>query len=135
MAKYFTFKELTGSETAKHLGICNSRLPLEAAVRLDQLMDYLLDPVRVMWGAPVFVTSGYRCPELNTAVGGAVGSQHVKGEATDITTGSREGNRKLFDMIVASELEFDQLIDECNYLWLHLSYRMNKNRRQVLHLK
>lgn len=86
-----------------------------------------------MWGRPITVNSGYRCPALNAAVGGVVKSQHLTGEAADITTGSREGNRVLFEKISRSGVPFDQLIDESGYSWIHISYS-SRNRRQVLHL-
>jgi hypothetical protein len=143
MAKYFSLNELESSETAAARGIDNTPPPY-AAARLGVLAERLLDPVRDRWGAPIAVNSGYRCPELNRAVGGAAGSQHMLGEAADITTGSREGNRRLFGMIVdrcsasgtdlGQNLDFDQLIDESGYSWLHISYREGKNRRQILHL-
>lgn len=133
MAKHFTFDELTHSDTALEFGIDNT--PGDgAAGRLAILARRLLDPVRELWGAPLTINSGYRCPELNSAVGGSASSQHLSGEAADITTGSREGNRRLFEIIAAKVPEFDQLIDESSYSWLHLSYREGKNRKQILHL-
>ena len=91
--KYFTIKELTRSDTARWLGIDNTSPP--SAVRaLHELVDHVLDPLREAWGGPIRVNSGYRCPELNQAVGGTPGSQHQRGEAADITVGSRSGNRR-----------------------------------------
>jgi hypothetical protein len=133
MAKYFTLNELTRSETALARGIDNTP-PAEAAARLETLARRLLDPVRELWGAPIAVNSGFRCPRLNEAVGGARSSGHLRGEAADITTGTREGNKRLLDLIAGSGLEFDQLIDERGYSWLHLSYREGANRQQILHL-
>jgi uncharacterized protein YcbK (DUF882 family) len=136
MAKYFTKEELIRSNTATARGIDNTPPPAIAA-KLAALANRLLDPIREMWGAPITVNSGYRCPVLNKAVGGAAGSQHLKGEAADITAGSPVENRKLFNMIVAArergEISFDQLIDESGYSWLHVSYS-GKNRNQILHL-
>jgi hypothetical protein len=139
MAKYFSLDELTGSETASRLGIDNTP-GSEAAARLAVLAERLLDPVRELWGGPRAVNSGFRCGAVNRAVGGAATSGHLSGEAADITTGSREGNRRLFGMIRAAAartppgIEFDQLIDERDYSWLHISYRSGANRRQILHL-
>ncbi len=133
MAKYFTIDELTRSSTAERLGIDNTPR-METCGRLETLAERLLDPVRELWGAPLTVNSGYRCGELNRVVGGAAGSQHLAGEAADITTGSVEGNRRLFGLIVGNDLDFDQLIDERGYAWLHLSYRAGKNRKQILHI-
>ena len=133
MAKYFSISEFIRSETAALRGIDNTP-PAETAVRLAVLAERLLDPVRELWGAPLRVTSGFRCAALNAAVSGAARSQHMLGEAADITTGSQKGNRQLFEMIAGSELEFDQLIDESDYSWLHISYREGANRHQILHL-
>ena len=136
MAKYFTKEELTRSNTAGARGIDNTPPPA-VLVKLTALANKLLDPVRELWGAPITVNSGYRCPQLNAAVGGAASSQHLKGEAADITTGTVTGNKLLFDKIVAAqkrgEIAFDQLIDERNYTWLHLSWSIN-NRNKILHL-
>lgn len=133
MAKYFTLDELTRSGTALARGIDNTPGD-EAAARLDALARRLLDPVCELWGAPLRVNSGFRCPALNAAVGGAASSQHLLGEAADITAGSRKENKRLFDMIVESGPEFDQLIDERGYSWLHISYREGRNRKEILHL-
>ena len=134
MAKYFDFNELIRSDIARSRSIDNTPPP-QVAARLEVLAVRLLDPVRELWGAPLRVNSGYRCPALNRAVGGAATSGHMRGEAADITTGSREGNRRLFGMIVEKGLEFDQLIDEKGYSWLHISFREEGNRHQILHLK
>lgn len=133
MAKYFTINELTLSRTAAVRKIDNTPPP-EALKALTELAEGVLDPVREMWGAPLTVNSGYRSAALNKAVGGSPSSQHLRGEAADITTGTREDNRKLFDMIAAGNFDFDQLIDERGYSWLHISYRKNANRRNILHL-
>lgn len=132
MSRYFSLSELTRSSTAAARGIDNTPLP-EVTARLQRLIDNLLDPLRERWGRPIRVNSGYRCPELNQAVGGVPTSQHCKGEAADITAGDTEKNRELFEMIRSSSLQFDQLIDESGYAWVHISYSAN-NRRQVLHL-
>ena len=133
MAKYFTLQELTRSATATAKGIDNTPPP-DIKVKLTSLANDCLDPVRELWGKPIHVNSGFRCKQLNDAVGSKDTSQHLRGEAADITTGSKEGNKKLFDMIVASDIKFDQLIDESNYSWIHISYRAGNNRRNVLHL-
>lgn len=134
MAKYFTMAEMLRSDEAVERKIHNEPNHDEVR-RLNALMDYCLDPIRALWGKPIEVISGYRCPALNRAVNGKPTSQHLRGEAADITTGTLENNRKLFDLIQASGIEFDQLIDESNYRWLHVSYKANGgNRKQVLHL-
>lgn len=131
--KYFTIHELTASTEARKNDIDNTPPP-GVKVRLQNLIVQLLDPIREKWGAPIIVNSGYRCPLLNKKVGGVPTSQHVKGEAADITAGSPAQNNRLFKTIIDSGIEFDQLIDEKGYRWLHVSYSPGKNRRQVLHL-
>ena len=135
--KYFTIEELCASDTARCRGIDNTPSD-EVARKLQALIEQLLDPLREAWGAPIAVNSGYRCPALNKTVGGVPTSQHLRGEAADISVGSPAGNRRLFDRIVqlrqAGKLVFDQLIDESGYRWIHLSYRTGANRGQVLHL-
>lgn len=126
-------KELTKSSTADKLGIDNTPTP-EASVSLSNLVTHVLDPLREMYGKPITVNSGYRCPKLNAAVGGAKTSQHMRGEAADITAGSKTENKKLFELI-RDNLPFDQLIDESNYSWMHVSYvSTSKNRKQILSL-
>ena len=132
MGKYFSIGEFTRPSVAGREGIDNTPPP-DAEMRLNRLIDRLLDPLRERWGGPITVTSGFRSPRLNEAVGGVPSSQHVKGEAADITVGSPEDNRKLFELIRTSGLAFDQLIDERNYAWIHVSYSA-ENRCQILHL-
>lgn len=132
MGRYFCLAELCASDTARASGIDNTPPP-GVKVKLETLIVRLLDPVREAWGKPLRVTSGFRSPVLNKAVGGVPDSQHVQGEAADITAGSPERNRKLFEL-VRKRFEFDQLIDENGYEWLHLSYRAGHNRNETLHL-
>lgn len=80
------------------------------------------------------MNSGYRCPVLNKAVGGVPTSQHQKGEAADLTVESPELNQQLFDLIAKGDFDFDQLIDESNYGWVHILYSAGKNRHKILHL-
>ena len=131
--KYFTLNELTHSTTAKNRGIKN--IPTdEAKESLVLLIEKLLDPIREKWGRAIKVNSGYRNIEVNTLAGGTKNSQHIKGEAADITSGSKEENKALFELIKSNGLDFDQLIDEKNYQWLHVSFKKTGNRKQVLHL-
>lgn len=134
--KYFTIQELTASPTARRKGIDNT--PDEKAkAALEKLVEHILDPLRVAWGKPIVVTSGYRSPKLNRAVGGAAKSQHCKGEAADIRTLSdrRWENRQLFELIQKLNLPYDQLIDEYDYDWVHVSFAEGRNRHQELHVK
>lgn len=130
--KYFTILELTASAKARALGIDNTPPP-GVKIKLSTLVNNLLDPIREKWGGPITVNSGYRCPRLNNEVGGVQTSQHLRGEAADITAGSPAENNRLFKMILDGGFDFDQLIDERGYAWLHISYSPGKNRRQILH--
>lgn len=135
MSKFFTIDEMLYSSTAVKKKIDNT--PNEIEMRnLTYLMDYCLDKIREVWGNAIYVNSGYRSDSLNTAVNGAKNSQHKSGEAADITAGSKSNNKILFNMIINSNIDFDQLIDEKDYKWIHVSCRYNMigNRRQVLHL-
>lgn len=130
--KYFTIKELCESSTAKEHKINNS--PNSIIKRhLTLLVRFILDPLREKYGKPITVSSGYRCEELNELLNGSKTSQHKKGLAADITAGSVSENKKLFNLIIKLNLPFDQLIDEKNYQWIHVSYS-SKPRKQILHL-
>ena len=130
--KYFTIKEMTKSATAQRKGIKNDP-SIQVCKALTALIEKVLDPLREAYGKPIIVTSGYRCEKLNKAVGGAASSQHVKGEAADIRSvqDTPEENKKLFDLIVKLGLPFDQLINEYNYDWVHVSFGA-RHRRQKL---
>lgn len=130
--KYFTIKELCKSATATQRGIDNSPNS-EITKNLEQLVDNVLDPLREKYGKPISVNGAYRCPELNKAVGGSKTSQHMKGLAADITVGSPEKNKQLFQLIIDMNLPYDQLIDEKQFRWIHVSYT-NNPRKQILHL-
>lgn len=129
--EYFSIEELCASDTAKRRGIDN-RPTAKVVANLVALVGAVLDPLRRKWGQPLKVNSGYRCPALNRAVGGVAGSQHLKGEAVDITAGSKAKNRKLLKMLLSLNLPFDQVIDEADYKWLHISYKREGSNRYML---
>ena len=131
--KYFTILELIQSDTARAFHIDNT--PDGKSVdNLVLLIDECLDLIREMWGSPIYVNSGYRCKELNIKVKGKKTSHHLKGMAADITTHDIEKNRELFEIIKNSDIPFTQLIDESDYLWVHISYDKKNLKRQVIHL-
>lgn len=128
--KYFSIKELTKSETATRLKIDNTPTA-EVVDNLTALVDNVLDPLRELYGKPIHISSGYRCPRLNKAVGGVANSQHLTGQAADINQGSHEENRRLF-IYLEEYCTFDQLLWENGGAWIHCSYRKDgKNRQQV----
>ena len=135
----FTLEEMYKSNTATRKGINN--MPDEKATNnLIDLCYSILQPIRTRWGDPIVVSSGYRCPKLNKAVGGSATSQNKTGEAADIHTLSdnRDWNKRLFDMIVkmvqSGEIVVGQLIDEHNYDWIHISLPNSKHKNEILHL-
>ena len=133
LMKNFSIDELCQSRTAKERNIPNTP-SAGVKMNLEALVDNILDPLREAFGRPITVKSGYRSTLLNDMIGGAKGSQHTRGEAADITGGTKEQNRWLFEYI-RRNLPYDQLIDEKNYSWIHVSYkREGTNRQQVLKL-
>lgn len=115
--KYFTITELIRSDLAMRRGIDNTP-PAEAHRELHRLIDYL-DKVREAYGAPIRVSSGYRSPALNAAVGGKPMSQHLKGQAADLVT----DDLKKLGNVIRRVGGFDQLIYEHvgGARWIHVS--------------
>ena len=132
--KYFTLDELIHSDTADRLGIDNTP-DGDVMEHLDDLVTNVLDRLRGEWGRPIIVTSGYRCKELNAAVGGTRNSQHLKGQAADIVSDDFEAFRR-FVHRWCKDNEFDQCIFEHGggREWIHISYVEGRNRRQMLNL-
>lgn len=126
--KHFTLHELTRSTTATLQGIDNTP-PAEAVHRLELLVEHVLDPLREAWGKPIHVSSGYRCPALNKAVGGAPASQHMRGEAADISVGNPADNRRLYHLLHTLKLPVDQAINEYDFSWIHVSYGPRMRRQ------
>ena len=125
LSENFTLKELTKTNT----GLPNFITDLEIS-NLRRLCERVLQPARDILGSAIIVNSGYRSYQVNKAVGGAPTSQHLLGEAADITAGSVEQNKKLFEIL--KTMEFDQLINY-NYRFIHVSYTIMKpNRRQII---
>lgn len=135
--KWFTISELLYSPVAVKRGIWNG-CTRETEDNLVALVDNVLDPVRTRYGKAIHVSSGYRCPQLNTLIHGALQSQHLKGEAADIyTEAGPQGNLELARLIIASG-RFDQIILEnvpgTSLLpqWLHVSWkRGGVNRGEI----
>lgn len=128
--KYFTIQEFERSDTARRLGIDNT-MPQTVKANVAELVATVLDPLRQAWGKPLTITSGYRCPALNRAVGGVKNSHHCRGMAADITTGNSLDNRRLFALVQQLNLPFTQLIGENNFAWLHISYDPADLRHQA----
>lgn len=135
ISKNFTLDELTASATAKQMHIINAP-GVDEVCNLCALVHHVLQPLRTAMQEPIKIGSGYRCPQLNKAVGGVPNSQHIKGEAADLCIdGDKAKGRKWITWIM-NHCDFDQLIWEHNAkgtYWVHVSYRADgKNRRQVI---
>jgi len=132
LSKNFVLSEITHSNTALRKGIPNEPTK-EHLENLQRLITNLIQPMRDELG-PIRVSSGYRSPRLNRAIGGSKKSQHCKGQALDLQFW-RDGqmcNREVYDWILKSGLDFDQMINEFDFSWIHLSLRKDKNRKLVL---
>lgn len=131
---YFTIAELTRSATAQQYKIDNTPTP-EIRAKLETLVTECLDPIRRIYGKPIIVSSGYRCPELNAKVGGVTDSQHTKGEAADIVPASGGSLRGIFDAAMKHG-RFDQLIVEIRggNKWIHISYGP-RMRHRIMYYK
>ena len=134
LTEHFTLEELTASNTAKAKHIDNNP-PEDIVANLKALCENVLEPLRNIYGKPMQISSGYRSPALNKAVGGASTSQHCKGMAADLDCGSVSANKALWNIVHEHKLDFDQCIDESNYSWVHISYRPDgTNRHQSLRM-
>ena len=132
LTEHFTLSEFVRSETATNRHIDNTPTP-EVIDNLRALCRNVLEPARVAFGAPIYITSGYRCPALNKAVGGKPTSQHLRGEAADLQVRGVENLRKLYNVIKSRGM-FDQLLFESNGAtkWIHVSYKASGNRIQAI---
>lgn len=137
LSKHLSLREVTKSNTADRLGLDNNPDNRQLA-NLKTIASEVFEPVRVYFGTPIGISSGFRGVELNKAVRGSKTSQHCKGEALDLDADMFKGvkNSEIFNYI-KDILDFDQLIweygtdDEPN--WVHVSYVSKaENRNQIL---
>ncbi|MEO7991581.1 MAG: D-Ala-D-Ala carboxypeptidase family metallohydrolase [Chryseolinea sp.] len=130
--KNFWLNEMLVSQTAARFGFTEQLEPSAKVVtNLELLCINILQPLRDAIKTPVHVSSGYRCLRVNTSIGGATKSQHLIGQAADIED-FKNGNEFLLRKIVELKLPFDQIINEFNYQWVHISYDPKRRRKQVL---
>ena len=116
----FTLEELC--RTSKPYDNTPNESQVEA---LRALAENVLQPLRNLYGKPIIVNSGFRSAMVNKAVGGSPTSQHLRGEAADLNC---ENNKKLYELILYN-LEYDQLINEYDYSWIHVSFTTRRNNR------
>ena len=135
LSENFSLLELTKSQTAERKGIDNTPSP-EHQENLKLLCESVLQSVRDHFGKVVTISSGYRSPELCTAIGSKITSQHAKGQAADFEIFG-VSNKELADYI-NENLYYDQLIleywkeEDPNSGWVHCSFSLNGNRKQYL---
>ena len=132
LSKNFVLSEITRSNTAKRLGIDNG--PNKNHLRsIQRLITNLIQPMRDALG-PIRISSGYRNPNVNRAIGGSTKSQHCKGEALDLQfwKDGKICNKEIYDWVLSSNVEFDQMINEFDFAWIHISLKKEDNRKQVL---
>jgi hypothetical protein len=132
LSAHFALSEFTRSESAKREGLDNTPTA-EHLENLKTLCEKVLEPIRLRFGS-INISSGYRGKMLNHFIGGSVSSDHCLGRAADIDmddSGTGVTNKEIFEYI-KNNLEFDQLINEFNYSWVHVGYRQGANRKQVL---
>lgn len=129
--KYFTIDELCKTST----GISN--VPnSEERLRLEELVDNVLDPLRKAFGNPVIVNSGFRCEAVNRRVGGVPTSFHRFGCAADIRAKNKTDNKDLFNLVLELGLPFSELIWEKGNSqypdWIHVAYMKERLDREVI---
>lgn len=131
ISKNISYKEATRSNTAIKHGIENAPT-IEELKAMRLVAEKVFQPLREWYKKPIQINSFFRSIELNSKIGGATYSQHVKGEAIDIDTD--EDNAKLFNYIL-NNLDFDKLIwefgDDYQPAWIHVSYRESNNRNEA----
>lgn len=131
ISKYISYEEATHSNT----GLPN--VPTETEIEnMQAVAQKVFDPVRENFGKPLKVNSFFRCEAVNRAVGGSFSSQHRYGEAIDINGAISGVKNSAIFRYIKDNLEFDQLIwefgDNNEPTWVHVSYKVTGNRRQVL---
>jgi len=132
LSAHFTLEEFVFSRTAARQDIDNHPGANEIG-SLQDLCANVLEPLRTALGKSITVTSGYRSPRLNKAVGGAANSQHVQGRAADLICSGLDTSG-LFKQIIQLDLPFDQLIYEGGRqsIWVHVSFDKNQRRGMIM---
>ena len=135
ISKNFKLSEFIKSETADKNKIDNT--PSEEIIKnIELLVTSLLQPLRDKVSYAFHINSGFRCDELNKKVNGSKTSAHLQGLAADITLGSKQLNKILYDEIRKGKYDFHQAINEKNYSWIHLGIKKDNigNKHQMFNL-
>lgn len=137
LSKNFTLEEMIKSSTATAKKIDNT--PNQEQIdNLKRLCNEIMQPIREAWGDSIIVSSGYRCPKLNTAVGGSKTSQHMTGAACDFSAKDKKKNGELFHLILSmikdKKITCRQLIweygDKKNPRWIHISTQDKQHQKR-----
>ncbi len=135
ISEHISMKEALRSNTAKRLGI-NNMPDNDTLINMQITAQHIFEPLRNHFNEPIYISSFYRSPELNKAIGGSTSSQHCIGEAIDIDDVYSKASNVDFFNYIKNRLEFDQLIwefgDDENPSWVHASYALGKNRMRIL---
>lgn len=129
LSKNFTLTEFTLSQTASRLGIDNTPSS-EVITNLIRTAEGMEEVRLLLKGNAIHISSGYRGPALNKAIGGSRTSQHMTGEACDFTCPGFGTVDEIIQVIINSGIQFDQCILEFNS-WIHISFS-DLNRKQAL---
>lgn len=142
ISEHITYDEATHSQTATYKGLDNTP-PAAILAKMKITAEKVFEPLRAEVSrirgvdSPITISSFYRAPLVNKAVGGAENSQHCKGEAIDLIVNYPDFNKKNLFLLVKEKFAFDQLIFEGgtpdNPAWVHVSYSDN-NRHEILQM-
>ena len=128
-SEFFSLAELIKSSTATKHHIDNTP-PADVIKNLQYGVDMVLDPLRRIYGKPILITSGYRCPKLNTLVGGVSNSWHTQGNAADIHVASLTEATKLFSNLQKIPSVDTVLFEHSGSgQWLHVQWNIAKTPR------
>ena len=130
ISKNFSYSEFEKSDIAKRYGIINIVNTYEVRDNIKALVDNVLQPLREAWGKPLTINSGYRCIELNKAVGGVPTSQHIVGQAADVGCSDPLALARLAKKM---RLPYDQMGVYSTFV--HFSYAEDRNRGQIFYSK
>ena len=135
ISEHVSYTEGVKSNTALRLGLDNIPNP-EQLQCMHEIARDVFEPLREWVGGPIKINSFFRGEPVNTAIGGSVRSQHMKGQAMDIDdTFGVKTNAEMYHYI-KDNLDFDQLIwefgDDENPNWVHVSYVTHRENRKKL---
>ena len=131
ISKNFSYSEFERSETAEKKGIVNMIATARVRDSIQALVLNVLQPLRTALGVEMHINSGYRCPELNEAVGGVPNSMHLRGEAADVATPTP---LRLARKAVEMGLPFDQI--GIYPTFVHFSHKLGGPQRgQIFYSK